>query len=202
MENTLSKYPDKYINYFIIIPIVCAVVLSQRHIDYTQYLAYEAWSITFANLNWKNLLSVMWQRELNMGLYYISLKIWVTIFGESELAVRSLSVVFSIFAIVMTFAIGKRLFDAKIGLVAATILSVNVFFIESFTRSKSLYAFDFYGEYICLLFYKNTRRSTTEKLCSVCNFERVSDIFPLVWFIHDTGSSHFDPFFNRRKNKL
>ena len=147
LKYTLKKYFDKYINYFIIIPIVCCVVLSLRHIDYNSIWPDEAWSITFANLNWRKLLSVMSQRELNMGLYYISLKVWITIFGESELAVRSLSVLFSVCAIIMTFAIGKRLFDAKIGLIAGSILAVNAFFIEYSQEARA---------YTLLIFMANT----------------------------------------------
>lgn len=146
-NDAASGYLAKYANYFFIIPALFAVVLSRWQLDYSSMAPDEAWSITFAGLSWRKLINVMWQRELNMGPYYILLKIWIAIFGDSELAVRSLSVVFSVFAVAMTFAIGKKLFDAKTGLVAASLLAVNAFLIEYAQEARS---------YTLLIFMANT----------------------------------------------
>ena len=72
----------------------------------------------------------MARREANMGLYYILLKIWIEVFGDSEFMVRLLSVTFAIGGVVMTYAIGVRLFNIRAGLTAACILAVNAYFLK------------------------------------------------------------------------
>ena len=57
-------------------------------------------------------------------LYYWSLKAWGDVFGSSELALRSLSAVWGLVAVVLTFLIGKRLFGTLQGTLAALLLAV------------------------------------------------------------------------------
>ena len=58
-------------------------------------------------------------------LYYWSLKAWGEVLGQSELALRSLSAVFGVLAVVMAFLIGRRLFGTLAGFVGATLLAVS-----------------------------------------------------------------------------
>lgn len=61
--------------------------------------------------------------DFHPPLYYLLLKEWIAIFGSSEAAVRSLSVLFGVGTVLVTFKIGKRLFDEKVGFLASLLLA-------------------------------------------------------------------------------
>jgi len=63
-------------------------------------------------------------------LYYLILKGWMTSFGQSEVAVRSLSVLFGIASIGAVYMLGQRLYDRHAGLFAALLMTVSSFQIQ------------------------------------------------------------------------
>lgn len=79
----------------------------------------------------------------NMSLYYELLWAWRRVFGESELALRSLSVLFGALTVPVVFRLGEQLFDRRVGLVAALLTATNPFFLlyAQEARSYSLAAF-------------------------------------------------------------
>ena len=58
-------------------------------------------------------------------LYYWTLKAWGELFGSSELALRSLSAVWGVLAVIITFAIGRKLFGPLAGAIAALLLAAS-----------------------------------------------------------------------------
>jgi mannosyltransferase len=89
----------------------------------------ESASVGIAHLDWFNLWKVVSLAEANMVLYYGMLHVWLT-FGESEFVVRSLSVLAGVLTLPLIYAIGKRMFGARVGLVSAVLLATNVFHIK------------------------------------------------------------------------
>ncbi len=89
----------------------------------------EGASVSFAALPWRPFLETLWSYQGNMTLYYLLLRGWIH-FGDSEFAVRSLSVLFGVLAIPAIYLLGKRLFDRPTGLTAAALLSVHSFHIQ------------------------------------------------------------------------
>lgn len=65
--------------------------------------------------------------DIHPPLYYYLLHFWVLLFGNSELAVRSLSAVIGILLVGLTFLLGRRLFDPWVGLVAAFLSAISPF---------------------------------------------------------------------------
>src|SRR5437773_12537181 len=57
-------------------------------------------------------------------LYYATLKAWSELAGSSELALRSLSAVWGLLAVVLTWLIGRRLFGPLVATLAAGLLAV------------------------------------------------------------------------------
>jgi mannosyltransferase len=118
------------LNYLVIIPVLVATFLSFLYLDTKSFWLDEVYSISFAKLDWSRLWALISQSEANASPYYVLLKIWVEIFGDSEFAVRSLSAIFAVGAVIMTCAIGARLFDIQTGLTAGFVLAINAFFIR------------------------------------------------------------------------
>jgi uncharacterized membrane protein len=129
---------NKLLNYLILIPVLFATYLSFLHLDAKSFWLDEAFSISIINNSWSQLWEIISRyTHPNMSLYYVLLKIWVKAFGDSEFAARSLSVIFAVAGVIMTYAVGVRLFNILTGLMASFILSVNAFFISYAQEARS-----------------------------------------------------------------
>lgn len=60
-------------------------------------------------------------------LYLTMAHYWFGIFGQSEFATRSLSVIFGIASIPLIYIVGRRLFNQKVGLISAFIMALSVY---------------------------------------------------------------------------
>ena len=84
----------------------------------------EALSVGYAHQSFSELFPFFVHGELNMALYHVLLHFWLG-FGDSETAVRSLSVVFALASIPFAYAICVRLFSRAAGSVAAVAWALN-----------------------------------------------------------------------------
>jgi uncharacterized membrane protein len=62
--------------------------------------------------------------DIHPPFYYLVLKIWTSIFGTSELALRSLSAVLGVGVVYLVWLLGKRFFNKQAGLIAAFIAAI------------------------------------------------------------------------------
>lgn len=69
------------------------------------------------------------QSDPHPPLYYLFFDLWISVFGTSVTAVRSLSVLFSIGTLPVVYLIGRRLFTHRTGLIAVALLGVSRFHI-------------------------------------------------------------------------
>ncbi len=63
--------------------------------------------------------------DIHPPLYYYLLRAWITLAGTSEMGVRSLSVLGGVLLVLVTFALGRRLAGARIGLLAAFLSAIS-----------------------------------------------------------------------------
>jgi len=63
--------------------------------------------------------------DVHPPLYYWFLKIWSSLFGTTELAYRSLSILFAIVAIVAAFSLARKLFGRKVAWVSLLFLAIS-----------------------------------------------------------------------------
>jgi len=96
----------------------------------------EAWSVSAARLAWPEFWTTLRSGEVNMGLYYLLLRLWMTL-GQSEQVVRLLSVLFSIASILALYVLVARMFGPGAGLASAMLLSVNTFHIAYAQEARS-----------------------------------------------------------------
>lgn len=80
-------------------------------------------------LPWSDFFRLLWRREGNMALYYLVLRGWIHV-GDSEFAIRLLSVIAGVVSIPAVYVLGKRLFGAQTGFFAALLLTLNAFHVR------------------------------------------------------------------------
>ncbi|MDW8394880.1 MAG: glycosyltransferase family 39 protein [Anaerolineae bacterium] len=77
--------------------------------------------------------------DIHPPLYYLLLKYWRAVFGESEAALRALSALASTLTTVFVFALGRRLFSARVGLIASGLWAGSPFAIY-YAQEARMYA--------------------------------------------------------------
>ncbi len=84
----------------------------------------EALGVAIARTGWADFAHSLWQWEGNMALYYVVLRPFLH-FSASEFWVRLPSALAGIAAVPVIYALGKTVFDRRVALLAALVLSVN-----------------------------------------------------------------------------
>jgi len=100
----------------------------------------EAFSFRFSQFPLSQLWGAEAVNEPNPPLYYTLLKIWIFLFGDSEIALRSLPAFFGVLTIPLLYFIGRTLGDHKLGIIAATLLAfspINIQYSQE-TRAYTL----------------------------------------------------------------
>ena len=112
----------------------------------------EVASLVIAKLSWAEFWRVVSAAEANMSFYYFLLHFWIRL-GSDAFTVRLLSALAGVAIIPVIYALGKELGSSLIALVAASIITVNVFHIRysQEARSYTLVAFLLALSYLCLL---------------------------------------------------
>ncbi len=77
--------------------------------------------------------------DIHPPLYYWLLHFWICLFGQSEVAVRSLSAVAAVLLVAIIYQVGARLFDRRAGLMAAFIAAVSPFQVY-YAQEARMYA--------------------------------------------------------------
>lgn len=85
----------------------------------------DATSADIAALPFPALLKFVIWNEPTMGFYYALLHFWRAIAGSSPLALRTLSILFSVATVPAIYLLGRRLFNSGVGLSAAFLLASN-----------------------------------------------------------------------------
>lgn len=116
-----------------------AIGLRLWRIDATSLWMDEAWSVWIANRPFAGVLALVRQADVHPPLYYILLRAWMSVFGSSPAAVRSLSVVLSSAAIPIVFVIARRILPRRAALAAALLTAVSPFQVH-YGRETRMYA--------------------------------------------------------------
>ncbi len=80
----------------------------------------EVWSVKVANLNYCAEMAIL-KADVHPPLYYQILYLWVRLFGNGEIVVRSLSGAFYILSVFAVYGVGRALYGSKTALLCATI---------------------------------------------------------------------------------
>ena len=86
------------------------------------------------------LLQRFTQQGFNRPLYFLMLRGWIGLAGDSELAVRFPSLVFGTICVALMVALGTRLYKCAIGLIAGTLLAVSAYQVW-YSQEAKMYTF-------------------------------------------------------------
>jgi mannosyltransferase len=102
----------------------------------------EGFSVKVAHLRLLSLPEFLADYDTHPPLYYALLHCWIVLFGDSETAVRSLSVVFGVLLVPVMYELGRLLGGRAAGLTAALLAAVSPFFVRysQETRNYALLA--------------------------------------------------------------
>ncbi len=99
----------------------------------------EAYSVAFARLPLADLWGPLAVEETNPPLYYSLLHVWMRLFGESEAAVRGLSVLFGTAAIPLMYLLGREAGGRAAGLAGAALLALSGIHVQ-YSQEARAYA--------------------------------------------------------------
>lgn len=128
----MSSATDEAIRTHLLLILVLAIstLVAFLLMERRSYWLDEVFSVSFVQLSWSELWAILRLHEAHIGLYYVLLKLWTTLFGVGEVGARSLSALFAVGGVLMTYAVGSRLFRRDVALIAAYILAVNGRFVR------------------------------------------------------------------------
>ncbi|HEX8732454.1 MAG TPA: glycosyltransferase family 39 protein [Ktedonobacterales bacterium] len=106
--------------------IAVAAVLRFIGITHQSLWLDEAYSAYLAAHRFPQILAFTASSDAHPPLYYLVLHVWMLV-GRSALALRALSAGASLGAVVMTYALGRRLASARVALLAATLIALSAF---------------------------------------------------------------------------
>ena len=87
----------------------------------------EAFSYLFSSYPLGKILTLSREREPHPPLYYPLLHFWMPATGQSEFALRYPSLFFSLLGVPLAFALGRELFQLRVGLLTALAVAINPF---------------------------------------------------------------------------
>lgn len=149
------------INYriYILFILILGLVLRLISINQSLWLDEATSALTVRNLSYSQIINNFSPGDFHPPLYYLTLKFWNNIFGNSELSLRSLSVFFGLITIYLTYLVGS-VFGKKVGLLSSLLLAINGLHIY-YSQEARMYSMSAFLVLLLLLIFMKTL--TTKK---------------------------------------
>ena len=124
------------------IPTVVHLVLSWQTISFSSLYLDEAYSVFYCQQPLENFGQIL-EREVNPPLHFLLLSFWIKLFGDTEMAVRSLSLLFSGATVFTLVLFGRRFFHPLTGIFAAFLFCFSTvhFRIGHEARAYAMFGF-------------------------------------------------------------
>src|SRR3989338_10272452 len=109
--------------------LIISLFLRVYYLGNTQIWFDEGQSIWISSLN--NISEIFKELVISgqQPLHYMLLHLWINFFGKSEFSARSLSVIFGVLTILMSYKISKLMFDRSTGTLCAFLIGFSTFHI-------------------------------------------------------------------------
>lgn len=116
--------------------LLISLALSFWRLSFVTLWSDEFISVRTISLPWGSIFLGQYVRELHPPFYFLVLKLWITLFGEGELAMRLLSVVFATVSLVVLFLLVRRLGDWRAAAGATLLVAVSPLYVYYATEIR------------------------------------------------------------------
>jgi 4-amino-4-deoxy-L-arabinose transferase-like glycosyltransferase len=132
---------DRRARWALIVLVGLAFALRAPGLDFQSLWRDEVDAIRFARAPWTDLLAMFHQPGQNGPLYFLLLRYWLALAGDSAFALRFLSTTAGVLAVPMAWRVGSRLFRTMpaIGLIAACLAAVSPYMVW-YSQEGKMYA--------------------------------------------------------------
>jgi hypothetical protein len=127
-EITLAKYKIEW-KHVLLAALVLITLLARFKEAHYNVSGDEIFSIKVANQSFAKLISDVVEDRTHPPLYYILLHSWIGMFGASEMAVRSLSILFSGMLTLVLYALLRRFMDRGMVYGLLLLVALSPFFV-------------------------------------------------------------------------
>lgn len=110
--------------------ILLALGLQIWMLSYVTIWYDEAVSIRSASFPLLKLIKAEYYNEFNPPLYFLLLKVWKFVFSDSEIFLRSLSILISTINLIIVYSLAKLWGDDRSGIFALVLVAFHSFFID------------------------------------------------------------------------
>ncbi len=148
------------IKYLIFGILVLALGLRIVGLNQSFWLDEATSALTVRNLSYTQIINDFSSGDFHPPLYYLTLKFWNGVFGNSEITLRSLSIVFGLASVYLTYLVGS-IFGNKVGLLSALFLAVNGLHIY-YSQEARMYSMSVF--LVLVLIYLFAKTLTSKKL--------------------------------------
>ncbi|MBC7641040.1 MAG: glycosyltransferase family 39 protein [Flavobacterium sp.] len=147
-------------NCLLVLILISATILRLYHLDYQSAWMDEIYTLNVSNPenSFSTLINEVNTREGFPYLYFILIKLLLSVFGYSALVARSFSAIMGVLTIFIIYKFGKLLYTKNVGLIAAILITFSEYciYVSQDARPYTFYLFgvisSFYG---LVLFIKN-----------------------------------------------
>ena len=138
-QSTVSRKTQPA-RFFLAIPALCLAAFALRafRLDAQSLWYDEAFSVYLAHFDLAE-ITARTAADIQPPLYYYLLHFWIALAGDSEFALRFLSLGFGVLTIPLLFVTARRLFDARSARIAALIATLSPLYLW-YSQEARMYA--------------------------------------------------------------
>jgi mannosyltransferase len=134
-----DRFREARIRYALWALVLAAFALRVYHLDFQSLWRDEVDSIAFATRALPRLLSTFTRPKENGPLYFLLLRPWIVLAGDSEFSVRFFSLVFGVLAIPLAYALGRKWLSPLGSMLGALLLAFSPYLIW-YSQEAKMYA--------------------------------------------------------------
>ena len=124
----------------ILLLVMAAAAIRFLHLASKPLWFDECFSVEVARIRGSDFLHLLWWREANMALYYVLLRIWLSInhhYGQSPFVIRSLSVLIAAATLPAIYWLAGLLYDRRVALIAGALFTFNAYSVRYAQEARS-----------------------------------------------------------------
>jgi hypothetical protein len=118
----------------------------------------EAYTFCFTNASWLEFLETIKRLDIGIAFYYLALRCWAMLAGDSQISLRLFSAFFAIASIAAIYLLSREFFSHRVALFSAILLVSNAFWFEQ-GQTARVYSLALFLSIVASICYARMLRS-------------------------------------------